>query len=180
MIPLPRQHRAAASAALAGALTLGLWACSADPRGGYSFESTYQKGVDTVVVPVFKNYTGTPGIETELTEAIVKEIQASTPLKVTSAEPADSRLNGILTGSELKRLSVRSQTGLVQELAVQFTVDFEWTDSRTGKPLVSRRNFTATDTFVASVGVGERVDVGRHATIQRLAKDIVAEMRTSW
>ncbi len=166
--------------ALWTAVCLLVAGCASDPRRGYSFESTYDKGVKTVVIPVFKNYTGTPGLEVELTEAIVKEIQASTPFKVTSDEPADTRLSGILTAAEMKRLSVRSQTGLVQELAMQLTVDFDWTDNRSGKTLVSRRNYTATDSFIPAVGVRESLETGQQATIQRLAKDIAAELRSAW
>jgi len=165
---------------IVSAVALACPSCSSDARRGYSFESTYDKSIGTVVVPVFRNYTGTPGLELELTEAIIKEIQSSTPMKATSAEPADSRLAGVLTGSDMKQLSIRSQTGLVQELAVQLTVDFDWTDARSGKPIVSRRGFTATDTFVPAVGVGERVEVGRQAAVQRMARDIVAEMRSAW
>ncbi|MBS0195878.1 MAG: hypothetical protein JSR77_03890 [Planctomycetes bacterium] len=161
-------------------LAIALCACSSDPRQGYSFESTFPKDVQTVIVPVFKNQTTTPGIESELTEAIIKEIQASTPMKVTSADPSDSRLAGVITDASMKHLTVRSGTGLIQELAYQITVDFDWSDSRRNEPLVSRRKFTATDTFSPATGVGERIEVGQHAAIARLAKDIVAEMRSSW
>ncbi len=40
------------------------------------------------------------------------------------------------------------------------TVDFEWRDNRTGKVLVSQRNFSATDTFVASRPSAERLEQG--------------------
>jgi hypothetical protein len=156
------------------------YACSSDPKAGYSFSPTYPADVKTVTIPVFDNYTFTPGIEVELTEAIIKQVQASTDMKVTTAEKSDTRLNGVVTSSQLRRLTLARSTGLVQEQAVQLTVDFQWIDNRSGKTLVTRRNFAATDTFVPARPTGERIEVGQHAVIQRLAHDIVAEMRSAW
>jgi hypothetical protein len=68
----------------------------------------------------------------------------------------------------------------VQELGVQLTVDFEWVDNRTGKTIVARRSFTAQSTFIPQRGVGERLETGKSAAVQRLARDIVAELRSAW
>lgn len=154
--------------------------CASDPNQGYSFSSTYPKGIKTVTVPVFDNYAFTPGLEVQLTEAIIKELQRSSGIRVTSAEQADSRLHGVITGVQLRKLSLEHSTGMVQEEAVQLTVEFEWKDNRTGKTLVSRKNFSASDTFTPARPVGERIEVGQEATIQRLARDIVSEMRSVW
>jgi hypothetical protein len=154
--------------------------CAADPSQGYSFSSTYPKGVKTVTIPTFDNYSFNPGLEVQLTEAIIKEVQRSSGIRVTTAEQADSRLHGVITKVQLRRLTLNDITALTQEQAVQLTVDFEWKDNRTGKVLVSRKNFSATDTYVPARPVGERIEVGEEATIQRMARDIVAEMRSAW
>jgi hypothetical protein len=161
----------------ASALSLS---CASDPSQGYSFSSTYPKGIRTVTIPIFDNYTFTPGLEVQLTEAIIKELQRSSGVRVSTAEQSDSRLHGVITGVQLRKLSLEHTTGMVQEQAVQLTVNFEWRDNRTGKTLVSRQNFSASDTFVPARPVGERVEVGQEATIQRLARDIVSEMRSAW
>jgi hypothetical protein len=160
--------------------TAALCSCASDPSQGYSFESTYAKNVHTISIPVFENVTYTPGIEVQLTEAVIKEVQRSTGLRVTSQENADSSLHVVLQKADMRRLTLQQTTGLVQEVAVQLTVDFEWKDSRTGKTLVARKNFSAADTFVPDRLVGERVETGQEATVQRLARDIVAEMRSTW
>lgn len=170
--------RVAAPLCIVAALMLHA-GCASDPRQGYSSKSTFPEDIRTVSVPIFRNYSTTPGIEAEVTEAIIKEIQRSTPMKVVSSG-GDSTLTGVITGSELRRLSVRSGTGLVQELAVQITVDFDWRDTRRGEMLVSRRGYTVSDTFVPAVGVGERLESGQHSAAQRLAKDMVSEMRGAW
>jgi hypothetical protein len=68
----------------------------------------------------------------------------------------------------------------VQELSVQITVDFAWRDNRSGETLKARQNFSAADTFVPSNPTGERIEIGQNAAAQRLARDIVSELRGAW
>ncbi len=166
--------------ALVGVVLALLAGCSSDPSKGYSFASTYPAGVQTVVVPVFENVTFYPGLEVQLTEAVMKELQARSGLKVVRASSADSRLSGTITDAQLRRLTLDKTTGLVQEQAFQVTVDFEWRDVRSGRVIMSRRNFAAADTFVPARPTGERIEVGEAGAVQRLARDIVAEMRSAW
>ncbi len=166
-----------------GVMGLALGACAADPREGYAHVSSHDATIRTVAVPIFQNPTFSRGLETELTDAIVKEIQRSTPWRVAqdqSGGGANATLTGTLTGSNLRRLSLQRNSGYVQELAVELTVDFDFKDARTGKTLVARRNFTASDAFVPASPVNERLEAGQHAAIQKLAKDIVAELRSGW
>lgn len=172
-----------ALALVAGAACV-LGGCAADPRDGYSTASTYPSDVASVAVPMFRNATPTPGIEQFLTESVIKQIQAATPMRVVQdasrGSQADSTLTATITRVEMRRLSVQENTGLVQEVAVEISVDFVWRDTRTGKVLVSRKNFSAADSFVPSRPTGERVELGQRGAIQRLAQDIVHEMRSSW
>jgi DNA topoisomerase IA len=149
---------------------------------------------------MFRNRTNAPGLEQELTEAIIKEIQASTDMRVVQAtsagSAADSVLTGTITKAELRALSLRDGTGLVQEVAVQLVVDFSWSRAgwaeagwegaaaersrREKGTLVARQNFSAVDTFVPARPTGERLEVGETAAIARMAKAIVSEMRSAW
>jgi hypothetical protein len=165
---------------LLGFIAAFLCSCASDPTQGYSFSNTFPKNIKSVTIPVFDNYSFNPGLEVQLTEAVIKEVQRSSGIRVTTAEQADSRLHGVIQKVQMRHLSVEHTTGLVQEEAVQLTVDFEWKDNRTGKTLVARKNFAGSDTFVPSLPVGERLEVGEEAAIQRLARDIVTEMRSAW
>lgn len=164
--------------------TLGsiLAGCATDPHRGYSFSSgTMPEGVRSVSVPVFGNTTMQPGVEAQLTEAIVKQVQATTPLRVVQrADGADSTLAGVVTDVQMHRLSLASGTGLVQEVALTLTVDFEWRDNRTGKVLAARRRFAATDTFLPARPTGERMEVGQTAATERMAQSIVGLMTDAW
>lgn len=157
-----------------------LGGCASDPTTGYSTHSTYDESVRSVAVPVFDNTTYNIGLEAMLTEAIIKEMRLVTPWVVTSPGNSETTLSGSITRSDLISYSRESQIGLVQEVGVRITVSFDWVDNRTGKTLVARREFTATEPFVPSRPAGERLAVGEQAAIQELARDIVAELRSNW
>ena len=172
---------AAALLGLAVVLLAALaWGCASDPRRGYSFESTYAPGVRTVAVPIFKNDTFARGVEFELADAIVKEIQRTTPWRVVGPEHAHATLTGAITDSRLRTLTTDRITGYSQEVAVILTVDFDFRDLRSGQTLAARRNFTVAETFIPAGGIRERLEVGEQATVQELARAIVAELRSNW
>lgn len=163
-------------------LALAMLLCCATLPGcaGYTLGSTYSADVATVYLPIFDNTTYVYGLEADLTEAIGKEIHRSTPWRVTSNPGADTELTGAITRVDKRRLSTDGTTGLVQELATVVTVTFEWKDARTGEVLVARRGFSVAEPFAPVRGVGERPETGEASAIDRLAKDIVAELREGW
>jgi hypothetical protein len=165
------------AAVAASALVAG---CASDPRAGYSFGDTTPEGVRTVRVPIFRNQTYNPGIETELTEAIIKKIQSDTGLRVVQSGGADSELRGVVTDVDMQTLSLAPGSGLVQEIALTIRVDYDWIDTRTGRVLVGRRNFAGSDTFVPSRPTGEPIETGEHGAVQRVANDLVGTMRGAW
>jgi hypothetical protein len=166
-----------AGVVLAG--SLGLGGCAASPGDGYSFAPSYRTDISTVNVQIFQNRTYTRGMEVELASALAAEIRRATPWAVTNSN-AQTVLTGTIVGSDMRRLSAGRDSGLIEELAVVVTVDFEWRDARSGKVLASRRGFAASEAFSPAQRVGERVEVGQTAAVARLARDIVAELRSGW
>ncbi|RMH14918.1 MAG: hypothetical protein D6695_00060 [Planctomycetota bacterium] len=154
--------------------------CASDPTAGYAWTSTYASDIHSVSVPVFGNQTHATGLETQLTEAVVKQIQRTTPWVVTRGRSADTTLQGTITEVEFDRLSTGPGSGLVQEQAVHIEIRFDWVDNRTGETLLSRERFRAVSVFVPSLQTGERAEIGQRGAIQELAEDIVAELRRSW
>lgn len=154
--------------------------CSADPKRGYSFSSAHSDSIRTVAVPVFKNVTYSKTLEVQLTEAIISEIRRTTPWSVTSPEAADAVLTGTLTESSMRAMSIGQQTGIVEQMAIKLTVDFDFTDNRTGKDMVSRRRFSGVSSFVPAQPAQENLQTGQNAAVQELAQDIVAELRADW
>ena len=154
--------------------------CASDPTEGYTFDSTYAQDVRTIAVPIFENYSYERGVEFDLTDALIKEIEARTPYKVTSSERADTVLTGRVRTVELEQISKSPTTGLTEEVVVTVTIDFAWEDVQTGQPLLRREGFAGHGLFVPSRPTGERIEMGRLAAVEDLARDIVAEMRAAW
>lgn len=159
---------------------LGLGSCASDPTQGYTMASAHRVDFESIAVPAFSNDTYFHGFEFELTDALIKEIHRSTPWRVQASGASDTTLSGGITSARLRKLSTGADTGLVQEMAMELTVAFEWKENRTGRILVARRNFRVAEPFVPARGANERVEIGRRAAADQMAREIVAELRSSW
>jgi hypothetical protein len=154
--------------------------CASDPTQGYSTSSIYPSGVSTVAVPIFTSESYTRNVEFELTDALIKEIEARTPYNVVPADRADTVLLGQIKAIELDQLSKSRLTGLSEEVIVSVTIDFQWKDQRSGKPMVERRGFAGHALFVPSAPSSEAIELGQFSVVQQLARDIVAELQSEW
>lgn len=177
-------NRRTASPLVLASLALGaallLCGCSSDPRTGYSFQSTFDDTITSVSVPMFGNRSYSYGLEQQLTEAIIAEIRRSTPWRVVEGSASQATLSGVITRSELRKVTTGRTTGLVETQALVLTVDFDFRDARTGKTLTARRSFSAAESFVPAQGVNERLGTGEAAAVQSLAQAIVNELRSGW
>lgn len=153
--------------------------CASDPAKGYTFGGEYSKEIRTVAAPIWENRTREPELAAMLTEAIIKEIERSTPWRVVESG-ASATLTGVVTDADLRRLGRDSTTGLMQELAFDIAVDFTWTNNRNRRVLVERSGFRAQGQFVPARGANEPIDVGRLGAIDALARAVVAELRSDW
>ena len=154
--------------------------CASSAERGYVFGGGFSGDVETVAVPIFRNETFERGIEGLVTEALVKEIESSTPWRVVGRGVADTEIRGTVTGYGLEGLATDSETGLGSQMAVVVTVSFEWADRRTGEVLVSRRNYRGSDFFVPSRGAREPIEAGRSGAVGRVVRGMVGELRGSW
>lgn len=172
-----RMSIVAASWAAVLTLTVG---CASDPTTGYSSGALYPSKYRSVAVPIFQNSSQDRGISFQLTDATIKEIESSTPYKVVPEGRADTVLRASVKSVTLNTLSQSLATRLTEEMAIRVTVDFEWIDMRTGKPIVARNGFQGSAVFVASLPNNQPIDLGRFAVSQQLARDIVANMQGEW
>jgi hypothetical protein len=146
--------------------------------GGYEWRSLYREDVRTVAVPIFANKTFRRGVEFQLTQAIVVQLEAKSPYKVVARERADTVLEGEIVDIRLQNLSSESRLAIPQEQLYVLTVDFTWKDLRTGRILVDRKNFQQTQTFYPTLGEGEFV--GSQQNTEKLALGIVQELQANW
>lgn len=147
---------------------------------GYSHQAIYPDNVATVSINILDNRTFYQGVEFDLTEALIKEVEMRTPYKVVREGDADSVITGVVSSIDQTRLSRSSNGGLVQELEVRLTADLVWTDSRNGEPIRDRRGITSVGRYIPSTPVGEPFQVAQHEAVQRLAERFVAAMRADW
>jgi len=146
----------------------------------YTASSLYSNEYRSVAVPIFQNKTLYTGVERDITDALIKEIQSRTPYAVRSSVNADTILTGTIVSVEKTRLSQLKGSGLVEDNIISITIDFEWKDARSGEIIVQRRHFEAGDVYIPAQPVAERPQIGLWAVSQELATDIVSTMREAW
>ncbi len=154
--------------------------CAADPTKGWSTASVWSDDIRTVSVGLFANATPNRTFEFEFTDALIKEIEARTPYKVTTPGRADTIVTGRIQRVEHTQLSKSTLTGLSEEVTVSVTIDLSWTDLRTGATLLELESFTANSLFVPSNPTREPIELGEFGVAQQLAHDVVTEMQTDW
>ncbi|MEX0774961.1 MAG: LptE family protein [Phycisphaeraceae bacterium] len=147
---------------------------------GYTQKELFPTDVRTVSVPIFANRTFYQRVEFDLSEALVKEIEGRTPYKVVASDHADTILRGTVTDISQRVLTYTRDAGLPQELEVTVTIEFQWTNVRTGQLLRDRKGFAAVGRYIPVREVGERFAAAQHAAVQRLAEDVVSAMAADW
>lgn len=147
---------------------------------GYTHEQLFRTDVRTVAVPILENRSYYQGIELDLTEALIKEIELRTPYKVTSSSEADTILQGVIVSVQQTRLSREKSGGVPQELEMRITVDYEWKNLHTGQVLRSREGFAGVGRYAPTRPISEPLEIGQHATVQRLATAMVSTMVADW
>jgi lipopolysaccharide assembly LptE-like protein len=149
-----------------------------DKGGGYNWSSLYRSDVRTIAVPIFTTRSFDRGTEFNLSEAVVKQIEATTPYKVVPRERADTILEGQVVDVSVSTLSTDPNSAIPQEQLLGLTIDFTWKDLRTGRILVERRGFEQTATYYPTLGEGRFT--GRQGAIEKLALAIVQELQADW
>jgi outer membrane lipopolysaccharide assembly protein LptE/RlpB len=81
-----------ARALLLLALAVALGGC------GYTLRGTLPAHIQTISVPIFRNRTQEPGIESVITRAVVEGFSTNGRLRVAGREQADAVLDGEVTG----------------------------------------------------------------------------------
>ena len=116
--------------------------CARDGRFrllGYDFGSLHDSRYRTIYVPIFENraFQSGPlrGMEYALTEAVQKEIEATTTYKVThSRERADTELLGTIVATP-KHIINRNQLNEIREGEMIIQIEILWRDLQTGEIL---------------------------------------------
>lgn len=180
---------------------------------GYSTAPNYDQDIRSVYVPVFKNvaFHTSPyrGIEVELTEAVVRELNARrTPMRVVQ-DPARADTELVGTIVQIQKIVLnRNPQNLNREFDIVIDAQIVWRDLRTGRVLTGARapaprpedcpidptvapppppppDAVAQPVLVRATGrvipeVGESNATGSKLAVDRLAREIVNRMEQPW
>lgn len=147
-------------------------------EGNYQWNSLFRQDIQSVAVPVFVTKDFRRGVELRLTEAVIKQLEASAPYKVVPRERADTILEGQVTSVSVGTVNRDFRTNLPKVNSLTLTVDFTWKDLRNGRILMQRRNFQQEANFFPSLGEGEFA--GSQDAVEKLALGIVQELQADW
>lgn len=132
-----------------------------------------------IAVPLMQNLTRPyrRGIEANLTEAVIQEILARTPLEVVPAAQADVVLEGVITGYA-EGVLAEDASDRVAEGQVTLSLSFSVKDLRSGEYRV--RNRVLTETAAYLVLAGQPQDEARDEAFRSFAERVVYQLGESW
>jgi outer membrane lipopolysaccharide assembly protein LptE/RlpB len=123
---------------------------------GYSTKGNLPNHIKSVAVPVFKNKTNQPAIESTITAAVVNAFNFSGKLKVVPAGQADSILDGEVVGYDVQTVSVDQRINVRQyRLVVTFNLQFR--DVRQGEMLFRQEGLQERADFVVPFDVSATI-----------------------
>ena len=150
---------------------------------GYTTRPMYPASIQTVYVPMFQSKVFRRGLEFQLTEAVIKEIERKTPYKVVRCDNADTTLKGEIK-SVRKRLLIQTPEDEPRELEMALVLNVEWRDNRSGALLCNNQSEAApvlvrqSDLYAPELG--QTTATAIRDTIDKLAVQIVAMMEEPW
>jgi hypothetical protein len=132
--------------------------------------------IRSVRVPIFQNATFRRGLEFQLTEAVIEEIQSKTPYKVRqSAEEADTELIGkIVTDIKAVTITNFDNRGETHDAGMTLTVALVWRDLLQGR--MGERSFVLQAKASFRPELGESRATAEQGLVHQMAVQIVSCM----
>ena len=153
--------------------------CGCSGLKGYSNESLFDEDVKSVYVEMFDSISFRRGAEYVLTDALAKQIEASTPYKIVSdRSKADTVLGGQIVGISGGAISTEYETGRALERDVVLAATVNWKNLKTGELLVDDIRVSASANY--SEWQNQGFDYGTSVAANKLAKRIVELMENEW
>jgi curli biogenesis system outer membrane secretion channel CsgG len=146
-------------------------------EGGYQWNSLYREDIQTVAVPIFTNRSYRRGVEFQLTEAVIKQLEGHAPYKVVPRERADTILEGQITDVSSQTIARDFRTNLPREQRINITVNLLWKDLRNGRILLQRK-LEKSAVYYPNLGEGEFL--GSQSAVEKVALAIVQELQADW
>ncbi len=147
---------------------------------GYQVGTTLPPHLRSISVETFKNRTGEPLIETEVTRATLQELQREGQLTVAESKQADILLFGTIVGYRLEPMRYeRDRPQSVREYRVVIRAAIQAVERVSGKPVVD----TVVEGDATLPAGGDLVTARRTAmpeAARQLAHEIVNSVVSAW
>ena len=148
-------------------------------------QSLYRSDIYTVHVPVFESESFRVFLGEQLTEAVVKQIELTTPYKVSQGPTADSVLYGHLIAED-KYVLAENINDEPRDIEVGMRLEVSWR-GRNGEMLAGPDTFQVPydlARFAQAVNFvpegGQSLATAQQEAIQKLAEQIVSRMELPW
>ncbi len=132
--------------------------------------------VKTLAVPVFATRTETSGVETALTEAVVRELLARTRFRITtnSGADADAVLHGTILKQAVTPLTYNAATQQSSSFLVTLVASVTLT-ARDGRVLYQNKNYVYREQYQSSTDLPTFIQEDP-AAIQRMAREFARQI----
>ncbi|MBI4579077.1 MAG: hypothetical protein HY718_05200 [Planctomycetes bacterium] len=145
---------------------------------GYSNQPLYRESVRSVYVEMFHSKEFRRGIEFQLTEAVRKAIDRSTPYRNAPQARADTVLEGEILDWRETAVGTDPITDRAVKNVGTLSIRYRWKDVRTGKLLVDRPLTVTTSDYVRLAG--EQSFDAYGLAVDQMARKVVESMETPW
>jgi hypothetical protein len=131
--------------------------------------------IRSIAIPTFTNETYEPGIETIVTNALLKEFIKDRRVKVLGQDEADAVMEGTVRSFNTSSVAY-DPAGLVLEYRTWVTVDIIVKRTRRGEVLWSERDLSESDTYRVSSDV-RFTEAQKEEAIQVIAGKLAGRIR---
>jgi hypothetical protein len=152
---------------------------------GYRVGPNYAPNIRTVHVPVFKTESFRRGFELQLTEAVQREIQTTTPYRLANEPMADTRLIGRIV-EITKRPVNQNKFDDPRELELAMAVEVRWEECSTGRVLrqqtfpLNQMATQAISQVTFAPEAGQSLATATKDAVDQLSSQIVHLMEAPW
>ncbi|HKW93817.1 MAG TPA: LptE family protein [Methylomirabilota bacterium] len=132
---------------------------------GYSTKGSLPSHIKTVAVPMFRNRTLEPGVESAVTSGVVNAFTGSGRLKVVAQDEADAILDGEVVGYSLEGLAF-DRNANVRAYRLRLVLNVEFRDVRQSAMLWRQEGLQETSDFQVAGQVSDTLARGQGAVLQ--------------
>lgn len=136
---------------------------------GYSTRGSLPDHIKTVAVPIFKNRTLEPGVESAITSGVVNAFSSGGRVKVVPLDEADAILQGEVVGYSLDGLSFDTNAN-VRAYRLRLVLNVEFRDVRRSAMLWRQEGLSETSDFQVAGQVSDTIARGQGAVQQAAAE----------